>query len=316
MIISVLEAATLGKDLDLTPFAEFGELKTFDNISPEDEKEIISESDIIVINKIKIGEHNLKDVKRLKLICEMATGYDNIDLESCKKRGIAVCNVVGYSANSVAQITLCMVLSLFSHIEEYRKSVYDGKYNREGIPNILTPVYHEIFGKTWGIIGYGNIGKQVANVAKALGCNILINKRTPVPDINCTDLDTLCRNSDIISVHTPLTPQTKGFISRERIAMMKKDAIFINVARGAVADEAALAEAVLEDRLGGIGIDVYAKEPFGADHPFAKISGRPNVYLTPHMAWGAYEARARCRDEAIENIRAFLSGERRNRVDC
>lgn len=314
MKISVLDASTLGADLDLTPFGEFGELVVFDSTPAEKVAENIADSDVIVINKIRVGEHNLSEAKNLKLICEMATGYDNIDLDYCKKRGIAVCNVVGYSTMSVSQITVSMALSLASHLHEYRNSVSDGSYTRGGVANILTPVYHEIYGKTWGIVGYGNIGKQVGRVAEALGCRVIVNKRTPEDGVECVDIDTLCREADIISVHTPLNDSSRGLISRERIAMMKPDAIFINVARGAVADEKALADAIIEGRIGGLGVDVFTKEPFGKEHPYSAILDRPNVCLTPHMAWGACEARVRCRDEAILNIKAFLSGEKRNRV--
>jgi glycerate dehydrogenase len=207
-----------------------------------------------------------------------------------------------------------MVLSLIRRLTEYNRSVADGTYTRGGVANILTPVYHEIYGKTWGIVGYGNIGKQVGVVAKALGCKVIVYKRTPIEDEECVDIDTLCKESDIISVHTPLNDGTRGLISRERIAMMKEDAILINVARGAVCDEEAIADAIIENRLGGVGIDVYSVEPFKADHPCAKIAGRDNVILTPHMAWGSYEARKRCCEEIALNIESFNEGGRRNRI--
>jgi glycerate dehydrogenase len=173
----------------------------------------------------------------------------------------------------------------------------------------------EIAGKTWGILGAGNIGRQVARVAEAFGCRVIVCRRTSDPDYPTVDVDTLCREADILSVHTPLTDETRGIISRERIAMMKPGAIFVNVARGAVADEAALADAVREGRLGGIGIDVYTEEPFPETHPLYDVRDLPNVCLTPHMAWGAFEARQRCLDEIAENIRAHFAGERRSRVD-
>jgi glycerate dehydrogenase len=222
--------------------------------------------------------------------------------------------VVGYSTQNVAQLTVAMVLSLICNLTEYNRSVADGRYTSGGVANILTPVYHEICGKTWGIVGYGNIGTQVGVVAKALGCRVIVYKRTPIEGEECVDIDTLCRESDIISVHTPLNDGTRGLISRERIAMMKSDAIIINVARGAVCDEEAIADAILENRLGGVGIDVYSKEPFGNDHAMARIAGRDNVILTPHMAWGSYEARVRCCEEIALNIESFIKGEKRNRI--
>jgi glycerate dehydrogenase len=183
------------------------------------------------------------------------------------------------------------------------------------VANRLIPVYHEIAGLTWGIVGYGNIGKQVAQVARALGCRVIAHSRTEKEGVECVDLDTLCAQADIISLHTPLSEQTRGLISQEKIAKMKPTALVINVARGAVWDEAAITQAIRSRRLGGIGCDVYSTEPFSKDHPFAALIGRDNVCLTPHMAWGAYEARVRCLSEICENIRAFFAGEIRNRVE-
>ena len=314
MKIVFLDASTLGADIDLSIYERFGELTVFGSTTEDQFAQHVGDSDVIITNKLKVGRHNLPACKNVKLICVTATGFDNIDVEFCREHGIAVTNVVGYSTQNVAQLTVAMVLSLICHLKEYDRSVSDGSYTRGGVANILTPVYHEICGKTWGIVGYGNIGKQVGVVAKALGCKILVYKRTPVEGEECVDIDTLCRESDIISVHTPLNDGTRGLISRERIAEMKKDAILINVARGAVCDEEAIADAILEGRLGGAGIDVYSKEPFGDDHPCARIAGRDNVILTPHMAWGSYEARVRCCEEIALNIESYIKGEKRNRI--
>ncbi|MBR3879663.1 MAG: hydroxyacid dehydrogenase [Clostridia bacterium] len=312
--LTVLDSATLGSDIDLSMFEKFGQLTVYKGTAPEDFAKNVGDSDVIILNKIKVGKHNLPECNNLKLICVTATGYDNIDLEYCKENNIAVCNVVGYSTQNVAQLTVAMALSLVCHLNEYNRLVTDGTYSRGTSANILTPVYHEMYGKTWGIVGYGNIGKQVARVAEALGCKVIVYKRTPTDEAECVDIDKLCRESDIISIHTPLNDGTRNLINRERIAMMKKDAIVINVARGAVVDEAAVSEAILEKRLGGVGIDVYSVEPFADTHAYASIAGLDNVYLTPHMAWGSYEARVRCCDEVAKNIEAYLQGEERNRI--
>ena len=314
MKIVFLDAATIGGDVDLSLYEKYGELKVYSTTTQEEFTDHVGDSDVIIINKLKVGRQNLPACKNVKLVCVTATGYDNIDTEYCKENGIAVCNVVGYSTQNVAQLTLAMVLSLYCHLTEYNRSVADGRYTRGGVANILTPVYHEIYGKTWGIVGYGNIGKQVGVVAKAMGCRVIVYKRTPIEGEECVDIDTLCRESDIISVHTPLNDGTRGLISRERIASMKDSAILVNVARGAVCDEEALADAILQNKLGGVGIDVYSKEPFGEDHPMSKIAGLDNVILTPHMAWGSYEARQRCCEEIALNIESYLKGERRNRI--
>ncbi len=314
MKITVLDAATLGDDLDLSLFEKFGELTVYSSTSPDEVSEHIGDSDIVILNKIKVSESNLSVCKNLRLICITATGYDNIDTAYCKSRGIAVCNVVGYSTMSVSQITLSMALGLMSHIGEYTRAVANGSYSDGGVANMLTPVFNEICGKTWGIVGYGNIGRQVGRVAEALGCKIIVNKRQAEDGVECVDIDTLCERADIISVHTPLTDSTRGLISRERISKMKKNAILINVARGAVCDEKALADAILEGKIAGLGVDVYTKEPFLHDHPYSEIKHLDNVYLTPHMAWGAYEARVRCCEEVAENIKSFLCGEKRSRI--
>ena len=314
MKIVFLDAATIGGDVDLSLYEKYGELKVYNTTTQDEFVDHVGDSDVVIINKVKVGRQNLPACKNVKLVCITATGYDNIDTEYCKENGIAVCNVVGYSTQNVAQLTLAMVLSLFCHLTEYNRSVADGRYTRGGVANILTPVYHEIYGKTWGIVGYGNIGKQVGVVAKAMGCRVIVYKRTPIEGEECVDIDTLCRESDIISVHTPLNDGTRGLISRERIASMKDGAILVNVARGAVCDEEALADAILQNKLGGVGIDVYSKEPFGEDHPMSKIAGLDNVILTPQMAWGSYEARQRCCEEIALNIESYLKGERRNRI--
>lgn len=314
MKITFLDASTVGNDIDLSIYERFGDFKAYVSTSEDEVVDHIADSDAIIINKVKVGRQNLPACKNLRLICITATGFDNVDLEYCRERGIAVCNVVGYSTQNVAQLTVADVLSLYCHLKEYDRSVSDGSYTGGGVANILTPVYHEIFGKTWGIVGYGNIGKQVGVVAKALGCRVIVYKRTPIEGEECVSIDTLCRESDVITVHTPLNDGTRGLINRERIAMMKKNAVLVNVARGAVCDEEAIADAILEGRLGGVAIDVYSKEPFGEDHPMARIAGLDNVILTPHMAWGSYEARVRCCDEIVLNIEAFLNGEKRNRL--
>ena len=309
MKITVLDAKTLGSDIDLSVFDEIGETTVYTSTDINEVEERVSECDVIVVNKIKLGEHNLAKADHLKLICVTATGYDNIDLEYCKSRNIAVCNVVGYSTQCVAQVTLSMVLYLYTHLGEYRKYVNDGLYTKNKVQNHLEPVFHELYGKTWAVIGYGNIGKQVARVAEAMGCRVLAYSRSLG-----TDLDEILKQADIVSVHLPLNDGTRGLISRERIALMKDNAVFVNVARGAVADEEALAEAIEVGKLGGLGIDVYSTEPFDENHCYNRIKYLPNVCLTPHMAWGAYEARVRCVDEICENIRVFFDGGERNRV--
>ncbi len=314
MKIVVLDAATLGEDLDLSPLSRFGEVTVYKNTSRDEIASRLQGADVALVNKVKLNSDTLVGVDSLKLICVFATGYDNIELPYCKEKGIAVCNVVGYSTQSVAQLTVAMALELFNHMPEYTSYVKSGAYTESGVANRLTPVYHEIAGKTWGIVGLGNIGKQVARVAEALGCRVLAFKRTPEEGYNCVDLDTLLRESDIVSVHLPLSEKTFNIISQNKIALMKENAIFINVARGAVVDEFALTAAVKMGMIGGIGIDVYSAEPMSATSPYNEIKHLPNVCLTPHMAWGSAEARVRCLEDICKSIEAFQNGEQRSRV--
>ncbi|MBQ7172721.1 MAG: hydroxyacid dehydrogenase [Clostridia bacterium] len=315
MKICFLDAGTLGDDLSLDSFLHFGEVATYSATDPSLIEERASGSDVLVVNKAKLNRLTLGEHPTAKLICLAATGYDNVDLDYCREKGIGVCNVVGYSTNAVTQVTVSMALSLLTHLSEYDSYVKDGSYTESGVANRLSPVYHEIYGKTWGIVGFGNIGRAVARVAEALGCKVLVYKRTPVTDYPCVSFEEICRASDILSLHVPLNDETNNLLDREHIAMLKPSAIVVNVARGAVADEAALADALKEGRIGGLGVDVYSKEPFSKEHPYTAILGCKNLCLTPHMAWGGYETRVRLLDEIMENIHSFYSGGRRSRVD-
>lgn len=312
--IAVLDAATLGDDISLALFNDLGNVTVYSVTTPDEVGERIRNIDVCIINKVKLTRDLLSLATRLKLICVAATGYDNIDTEFCRERGIAVCNVAGYSANSVSQLTLAMVLSASVNLNSFSSSVSNGSYSKGKVQNILTPVYHELAGKTWGIVGYGGIGKKVASVANALGCNVVVNKRTPVDEVKCLPLDELLAVSDIVTLHVPLTDKTRGMIGKRELALMKDGAMLVNVARGAVCDEEAVAQAVELGKLSFFGCDVYSAEPMPENHPFGRIKHLPNVCLTPHMAWGAYESRVRCMEDIYMNIQSFQNGDRRNRI--
>ena len=315
MKIVVLDAATLGGDLDLSPLEQLGTVVAYAGTPVNEIPERIADADVVISNKLKLNRDNLCDAENLKLICVCATGFDCIDVEYCREKGVGLCNVPGYSTESVSQLTLTMALALIGHLGEYRRHVHTGAYTHGGVANCLTPVWHEIAGKTWGVIGGGNIGQRVAGLAEAFGCKVLMCRRKEDPKYETVDVDTLCANADIISVHTPLNEETRGLVGEKQIALMKKDAIFINVARGLVTDEEALTRAIEEDRLGGLGVDVFSVEPFGVDHPYTRILDRDNVILTPHTAWGASETRNRCLRIVADNIQVWKNGGRQNRVD-
>lgn len=316
MKIVILDAKTLGGDIDFDEIGKLGELVVYQTTSELQLEERISDAEIIIVNKIKLNEENLPMAKKLKLICVTATGYDNIDVNYCWRKQIGVCNLKDYSTDSVAQVTVAMALSLVTHLGEYDKYVKDGRYTGSGVQNRLKPYFHEIKGLTWGILGYGNIGGEVARIARGLGCRVLITPHRPMGDYDYfVSLDELMKKSDIISLHVPLTAETKGIINEKRLAKMKEGAILINVSRGAVVDEAAVVEAVIDGKLGGLGIDVYSVEPMQKESPYNRILDRGNVIFTPHMAWGAHESRVRCVGEIAKNIETFLMGGNRNRVD-
>lgn len=313
MKIAILDAATLGEDVDLTPLRSLGETVEYATTAPEDVHGRIVDADVVVINKIKLNETNLSGTS-VKLICVAATGYDNIDTVFCKANGIALCNVPGYSTDSVAQLTVSMVLSLATHLPEYNSYVASGAYSVSGVANKLTPIYHEISSMTWGVVGGGGIGSKVAQIAEAFGCKVLMCRRKPDSRYEQVSLEELCERSDIVTLHVPLSDETRGMISEDMIGKMKNGVILVNVARGAVTDEEALTRAVEEGKIGGLGVDVYSAEPFPVSHPFTRILGRENVCLTPHMAWGSHEARNRCVAEMGKNISSFYRGETRNRI--
>lgn len=310
----MLDAGTLGDDLSLEPLRANGELTEYAFTAPEQIAERLCGAQVAVVNKIKMNAETLRGVTDLKLICVAATGYDNIDLDYCKEQGIAVCNVPAYSTDSVAQITAAMVLSLTSHLTEFRKFVHEGAYSEGDIANRLSPYYHELSSMTWGVVGGGGIGTRVAQIAKAMGCRVLMCRRKPDDRFEQVDIDALCEQSDIVSLHVPLTDETRGMINADRLNKMKDGAILVNVARGAVTDEEAVAQAVESGKLGGLGVDVYSTEPFRPDHPFYRLLSRDNVCLTPHMAWGSVESRNRCSAVISENIRRFFDGTAQNRI--
>ncbi len=313
MNITIFDADTIGSDLDLSPLTGLGDCEIYPSSTPEEVPLRIQKTQVAIINKTKMTRQVLDAAPELKLICVSATGFDNIDLAACREKGIAACNVPGYSTQSVTMVTVAMVLELMTHLNSFTNFVKSGEYTAAGLPNRLTPAFHDLCGKTWGIVGWGNIGKKVAEVARAFGCRVIYHRNRA--DERSCDMDTLCRESDIITLHCPLNQGTKSLVDARRLGLMKKTAILVNVARGAVCDEAAVAQAVLAGEIGAFGCDVYSAEPFGPQHPYRQIQDLENVCLTPHMAWASFEARTKVVEEMAGNIRSFLAGQKRNRVD-
>ncbi len=314
MKISIFDIDAVGRDLDLSPITSLGDCEIYGNTTPTELIKRIADTEVAIINKIKMTKEVIDSAKKLKLICVAATGFDNIDTAYCEKRGIAVANVPAYSTDSVALVTVSQVLSLMMHLPIFTDFVDSGEYTASGVANRLTPSFHDLSGKVWGIVGYGNIGRKVGEVARAFGCKVIFNKSTPVDDPDYRDVNELCEESDIITLNCPLNDKTRGLIGCEQITRMKDSVILVNTARGAVCDESAIAKAVKNGKIAGFGCDVYSEEPFSESHPFQEIRGMKNVCLTPHIAWASFEARTRCVKVMGENIKAFMNGEKKNRI--
>lgn len=318
MKIALLEKQNLGMDLDYSGLEKLGETVYYDNASQAETQALVSDVDILLVNKVKINEAVLKDAPKLRLICECATGTDNIDLNDTKRRGIPVCNVRGYSTATVAQHTFALLFYVMEKLNSYDAYVKSGEYTESGRFTCLNWPFMELEGKTWGIIGLGEIGKKVAGIAKAFGCRVMYystsGKNTNL-DFEQADFNKLLKESDIVSVHAPLTEKTRNLMDKEAFGKMKPTAYFINVGRGPIVEEEALAEALEEGRLAGAALDVVSTEPMKADNPLFRIKDSGKLVITPHIAWASREARQRLIDEVVKNIEAFLMDEKRNLVE-
>ena len=315
MKIVLLDRESIGYDTPLGGLLSLGDVEIYDSTSPCDIFERTNDANVIIINKVKITSDVIANAKKLQLICVFATGYDNIDIDAARRHGVAVCNVPGYSTDSVTACTISTTLALLTKLRIYNDYVVSGEYSISERPNLLTPVFHDVSGKTWGIIGCGDIGGSVAKVATALGANVITYQRHQHPIYPTVTLDDLCSRSDIITIHCPLNNESRSLINDTVIHKMKRSVILVNAARGAVLDEKAVASAIKNGRIGGFGCDVYSCEPFNSEHPYFEIKTYDNVLLTPHCAWGSFEARTNCINIICDNISQFYSGKTSNRVD-
>lgn len=319
MKIVILERNSVGTDVSVDSISELGEVTVYRNtVTPEEVRERIKDADIIVANKSPLCEDTLKDAPNVKLICEFATGYDNCDLAYCSQRGIKVANVRDYSTAMVAQHTFALALALSEKLPHYDNYVKSGAYSvQDRFSNFDLP-FLELEGKTWGIVGMGNIGKRVAKIAEAFGCRVIfhsITGKSTCTDYPQVDKDTLLAESDFLSLHCPLSDLSLNFIDGEALKKMKKTAVLINVARGRVVDNAALYEALVSGEIAAAGLDVVEKEPLELSNPLSKLQDSNQLIITPHLAWASVEARTRCVQGVYDNITAFLRGEERNVVN-
>jgi glycerate dehydrogenase len=309
MHLVFLDAATLDRqDLDLSALGAFGPLTLHRVTTAEQVTERIAGATIVITNKVPITAASLAATPSVKLIVSAATGVNQIDLDACQARGITVCNVAGYSTDSVAQHTFALLLNLVTAVNRY--SADSRKWPSFPIFTSLAHPVTELAGKTLGIVGLGTIGHAVAKIAAAFGMNVVAFSRDPaspasdVPRLGGADFFRTC---DVITLHCPLTPQTRHFINRETLSLMKSTALLLNTGRGPLIDEAALAAALRAGHIGGAGLDVLAVEPPPADH-LLLAHDLPNLLVTPHTAWTSREARQRLLDGIIADIRGFLDG--------
>ena len=318
MKISILERDSLGIDVDMSEIDKLGEVTVYPATTVETAVEHIGDADIIIANKAPINEETIGKCPNVKMVCEFATGFDNVDLDYCRKRNIAVTNVVDYCTDSVAQHTFAMALFVFEKLHYYDNYVKSGAYGAQDKFSNFDRRFGELCGKTWGIIGLGNIGKKVASIAKAFGCRVIyysVTGKNTCPDYENVSFDTLLKEADVLSIHCPLSKLTRNLIDKKALCKMKQSAFLINVARGAVVNNADLAWALKENVIAGAGLDVLDGEPIRDDNPLNDIKDSEKLIITPHMAWGSVEARTRIVEAACENIRSFLNGDIRNRVD-
>lgn len=315
--IVILDGKTLG-DIELEKLSEIGEVKYYDTTDISEVKERIRDANIVLTNKVVLNRENLSEASNLEFIAEVATGFNNIDVEYAKEKGIGVANVAGYSTNAVVQHTFALTLSLLDEVTYYDSYVKSGEYSKSGLFTCLDKPYYEIEGKTWGIIGLGNIGRKVAKIAEAFGAKVIYYSTTgnnSNDEFSRVSFDELLSKSDIISIHAPLSKNTVGLLDYEALCKMKNSSILVNMGRGPIVVEEDLARAIDENKIRGAALDVFEVEPIKINSPLLTMKNKDKIILSPHIAWASVEARERLFNEVIENIIAFYNGEIRNRVD-
>jgi glycerate dehydrogenase len=315
MKIVFMETDTLGTDVDLTLFDSLGEVVKYPCSVPELDAKRITDAEVIIVNKVPMNAATLDTAEKLKLICITGTGTNIVDFNYTNRRNITVANVKGYSTRSVVQHTFALFFYVYEKLYYYDQFVKSGEYVRSDIFSHFRVKFHELAGKTWGIIGLGEIGRGVAEAAGIFGCKVIYystSGKNNHPEYEQVELDTLLTESDVISIHAPLNAATQGLIGERELKKMKKEAVLLNLGRGPIIDEQALAKALKENWIGAAGLDVISAEPMEADNPLIEVRDSTKLIITPHIAWATVEARQRVTDEVYKNIEAFRKGEERN----
>jgi len=308
--IIFLDARTLGEVPNLNQLSELGELTLHPDTQPDQVIERIQGAEVVISNKVKVSREAMKSTPTLKLICVAATGTNNIDLEAAAELGIEVKNVKGYSTDSVAQETFALLLALLNSTTYYDAYVKTGEYSQERIFTHLGRPYWELNGKRFGILGLGEIGRQVARIALAFGAEVVYfsaSGQTYNTIYKQLELDEFLQTCDVISIHAPLSPQTENLLNYARIAQMKPTALLLNTSRGGIINEADLAKALDDDLIAGAAVDVFTQEPIPASHPYLQLQKKEKLLLAPHIAWSSIEARTRLVHKVSENIREYVT---------
>lgn len=316
MKLVVLDAKTLGS-LSFEPLKRFGEVVLYQTSRKEDVKERITGADVVLSNKVPVMAEALEYAKTVKLIVVLATGYNNVDIPYCKSHNIAVCNVAGYSTRTVTQQTLALLLELYNKTHLFDEYVKSGEYSASGLFTCVGGKYdiHDIAGKKWCVVGLGAIGRSVATVAEALGADVVYYSSTGKHNddhFKRVAFEEMVQ-SDIITIHCPLNDNTRGMFNYDVLKSMKKEAVIINLARGAVVVNDDIVRALKEGLIAGYGSDVFDVEPLEKDNPLLQVPS-DKIVLSPHIGWATVEARERLFAEVIHNIEAYVKGESRNRI--
>lgn len=311
MNIVLLDAKTLGDDLDITVLESFGTLSVYQTTSPEETLERIQTADIIITNKVVITAEMMEATPSLKLICIAATGMNNVDLDAAKEKGIEVKNVAGYSTKSVVQHTFAMALYLLEKMAYYDTVVKEGSWSQSGLFTDVSQPFYEISGKKWGIIGLGTIGQEVAKVATAFGAEVSYHStsgKNLQHDYPNQSLEQLLKECDIISIHAPLNDATYNLINENNLSLIKENAILLNLGRGGIINERDLA-CELDRRTLYAGLDVLEKEPLAPNNRLNEVKHQERLLITPHMAWASIEARKKLLEGIVDNIKVFIEKE-------
>lgn len=311
MKIVFLDAKTIGDDIDLSGFERLGEVVKYEFSTTEQARERTKDADVIVLNKVLVNEQSIGEASHLKLVCVTATGTNNLDKDYLAERGIEWRNVAGYSTETVAQHTFALLFYLWEKMAYYDGYVKSGNYVDDVMFTHFSNVFHDLSGRTWGVVGLGAIGRRVADIAGMFGCRVIYYSTSgahDAPGYTRVDFDTLLAESDIVSVHAPLNENTEHLMNAEAFRKMKKSAVFLNLGRGPIVVERDLADALRQEEIAAAGLDVLTAEPMSADNPLREITDSGKLVITPHIAWASVEARMRLMKQVEQNIEEFVKG--------